>query len=477
MKRILLLILIASSAFWSCKKVRPPAPERATLDTLLIAPLSTIRLPVHYRVSELQDMLNAKIKDTFIKRWIVLSDKNDSLYLEVTRNAEIEIKRKERTLFFKIPVRITGKFIAQLAGFRVKNAVPIEAEIILHMSTQLQLDATWNLVPESTIEKIEWIREPSLKVAFINVGLRKPIEKFLLENETQITDRADDVFRQRVNTRKVVQKLWWDIQKPIRINRHGVDVWLKAYGQNLKGRLDETDPDLLSLQIELTAFVKLLIEGDSMPPSNPVLPKYVRNVVEKDSLEIFVHSQINFKRISNLLNRELDGKQLTASGYSATIKEIEVYGTKDNGLAIQMRVKGDVNGKVYFRGKAAFDSLNNTFGVKDFDFDIESESALVSSAGWLLHTAALEMIAEKLVVDVQPFLERLPELITQGIEKGKSGDKMDLNIDTLSMKPIQVITTKNDIQVIVRARGKANLNLEDKVFDKKKKVVAKNRIP
>lgn len=455
-------------ALISCKQVKPTPPEASTLDTLLQPPLSVIHLPVQYRVSALEQMLNDKIKGTFVKKWLAINDNGDSAYFEVSRQREIKLRREDRTLFYVIPVKIMGKFKAKVAGIKVKNSTPVEADINLHMATKLHLDQQWNLVPETHIEKIDWIKEPSIKVAFTKVNLRKPIEKVLHEKESQIITKADSSVQALMNTRKVVQKLWMDIQKPIRINKKGVQVWIKAHAQDLSGHIEETEADLISLNFELKTFTYIIYEGDSIPPSNPTLPDFKLNSIENDSLNIYVHSLVRFDLINKILNDGLREKELSAKGFSTTIKNINVYGTP-TGIAIEIMIRGDVDGQLYVKGTPAYDTISNTFSIRDFDFDINSENSFLSYADWLLHTTVIDMINEKLQLDTEPLAGKLPAVIMKGIEKGKTGEKVDIHINTLAVTPLTIITTKDNIQLIVRARGRATLELEQKIFEKKQK--------
>ena len=455
----------------SCKQVKPTPPEASTLDTLLKPPLSVINLPVQYRVSAVQDLLNEKIRGTFVKKWLAIGDKGDSVYLEVSRQHDIKLSRKERTLFYSVPLKISGKVRAKVIGIKVANETPVEAEINLHLATSLHLNPLWNLVPETRIEKIDWIKEPTIKVAFAKVNLRKPIENILESKEAQIIEKADSTVQGMLNTRKVVQKLWMDIQKPIRINKKGVQVWLKAHAESLTGHLQETEPDLISLQFELKTHTQIIYEGDSIPQSNPILPNFKTNEGESDSLNIYVHSLIRYELINKILNEELVDKPLSAKGFTTTIKKVNVYGTP-TGIAIEVKVRGDVDGNIYVKGTPQFDTLTYIFSVQNFDFDIDSESSFIASADWLLHTTILDLLKEKLQVDVKPLASRLPELIMQGIEKGKTGEKIEVNIDTLVVKPQIILTTKDNIQVIAKATGRASLELERKIFEKKKKVAA-----
>lgn len=465
-------MLCVAVCLFSCERVRPEPPVPSDLDTLLSPPLSVIHVPVQYRVSEIQDLLNEKVKGTFVKKWLVINDNSDSLYLEVSRREEITLRRREQTLYYTVPLKITGKVKAKVAGVRIRNATPVEALVNLHMVTSLRFDKRWNLVAKSDLKEIEWVKEPVLKVAFVKVKLRKPIESVLENKESAMISKADSLVQRLVDTRKIAQKLWGDIQKPIRISKKGITSWLKVYGEDLSGHLEETEEDLISLKFELKARARIIYEGDSMPASNPILPPFKQSMQASDSLNIYVHSLIRYELINKVLEENVKGKTLSAQGFNATISGLRVYGTS-GGIAVEVKVKGDVSGKIYARGTPAFDPNNNTFSVSDFDFDVESENSLISTADWLLHTAVLDLIKDQLTFNVEPLAARIPELITQGIEKGKTGQKIDLRIDTLHIQPQVILPTRDNIQVIANATGRASLVLEKKLFEKKKRTATK----
>ena len=144
-----------------------------------------------------------------------------------------------------------------------------------------------------------------------------------------------------------------------------------------------------------------------------------------------------------------------------------MYGT-EKGVAIKIEVKGDFDGIIYGEGTPFFSTADYTAGLHNFDFEIDSKNPIVNSADWLLHTEILSVLSEKLTYDARPVVENLPQLIHQGIEKGKSGGKMDFVVERLDAMADTIITTKNDIQLIVRGTGVASIKLEEQVFNKKR---------
>jgi hypothetical protein len=458
-------------AFSTCKKIKTNPPEASTLDTLIQLPVSVLYVPVQYRVSDFEKIINEKIQGKFIDKWMNLNDKGDSLYLAISRMRRITIQRRDRTLFIVVPLKVSGKVRAKFAGIKIKNEAPVEAEINIHLSTTLKMDSKWNLLSDTHLDKIDWIKEPKLKVGFLNINLRGPIEKMLEKKEESVTAKADATLKTALNTRKVVSDIWRDIQLAHRINKQGVQVWLRPYGVDLKGRLEETEQDLISLQFQLKTLTHIYFEGDSIPPPNTVLPDFARIDETKDSLIVYVHSLLRFDMVNDFLEKELDGKPISAKGFTTTIQHVRFYGTQ-TGIAVALQVKGDIDGTLYVKGTPSYDSLSNTIALKDFEFDISSESALINSADWLLHSKVLELISDKLKVNLTPLAVQLPKIIFNAIEKGKTGEKIDLNVDTLVLHPLVILPTRNNLQLLVMATGKASVTLNEKLFNKNDKKVS-----
>jgi hypothetical protein len=467
---ILLAILFFSV---SCNHVKPKPPTATELDTLLPLPQSTLVIPIHYEVSELEETINSKIQGTFIREWARINDKGDSLHIEITKRKKILLSWKGSTLYYSLPIKVSVKFIKSVAGIKVKNNRPIEMELVLYLATKLGFDNKWNLTPKSKLDEIHWVKDPKLNLGVVKINLRKFVINTIEKNEDKLIPKLDETLSKLLKTRNTITKIWNDIQKPIRINKKETEVWLKAYAEEMTAKLTDTDPGTVTLDVELKAWLQLIVDGQSMPASNQTLPDYKKKENTEDSIKIFVLARIPYKKVNTILNKELTGKKISAQGYSTTLKKIRIYGTNE-GLAVDLKVAGDVSGRIYARGKLHYDTLSSLLSTQEFHFDIDSENVLVNSADWLLHDNAIGIIAEKLQLDVKPYEEILPQLIMQGIERGKTGDKIDLNISNLSIVPIQHVYTNRDVQFIFKAIGRADIGLEKKIFAKKQKPIALN---
>jgi hypothetical protein len=475
--RISLIGLASILTIWmvnsSCERVKPEAPPHSTLDSTLHTPQSVLRIPIQYDVAKLEEMTNSRILGTFIDEKIPVNDKGDSLHLQIEKRGPILLSWKSPTLHCSFPLKVSGKYFKRIGkNLTLKNNEPVDMEIVLHLSTRLGLDKDWQLKTTSTLEEISWVREPKLKVLGVKFNLRKQVENAIKKNKTRLIAKLDQTIPPLLNTRKAIEKLWLDIQKPIRINKKGVQVWLKAYGENMAARLIDEGPDQISIHVRLNAYLQTVIEGETIPASNPTLPPYAMAQSSDDTLSMFLRVNLPFSLANDILKKELVGKSLKAEGYSTTIRDIDVYGS-DRGLAVKVKVKGDVDGIVYFTATPGYDTANATLFAREFGFDIDTENALVTSANWLMHDDVIKNIKEKLKIDVTPYIDTLPHLIIDGIERGRIGEKIELEISSFDVKPVQSLITADGFQLVFYAAGNARISLEQKVFARRKRIRTK----
>lgn len=454
-------------AIFGCERVKPIPPKPTALDSALQVPLSSLMIPIRYHVDSLEEMINNKITGTFVKQWIEVNENHDSLYLELTKKDKIKIRWINNSLHYSFPLHLEGKFIKRVGkNITLKNEVPVALEVVLDMATYLSFANDWSLNSSTKLKKVNWKKEPVLKIAFININLRKRLDKFLDENTSLITNIVDREIGKVIDTRAILQRLWLNIQKPIIINNVKQVVWLKHSAEDLAVNLLQ-DGKYLGLDVRLLTNVRVGADSSDMPLTNKILPAYQHLSDSEDSIEIFLLASTSFETINRILNEELKGKVISSNGYSTTIKRVESYAI-DDGLAVKLDVRGDADGSIYMRGRPSYDTVNATLSIKDFDFDVDSENALLQSADWLLHEDALRFVEEEFSLNLTPILSALPDVIKNATEKGKSADKLELFLTSLDVQPQQLLLTKNNVQLLLKAKGKAVIGLQKEVFAKRK---------
>lgn len=445
------------------KPIRPVEPVRSTLDSTLIVPVSTIRIPIEFQLQDLEKMVNTKLKGIFIKEWIAVGDKKkDSIHLELERTNPIRFTWIPGVISAKVPLRISFLFRKRTAGIRIQNDKPIVAEVILHLKSKVKLDDRWGINSTTILEGIVWEMEPSIKIAFVNVNLRKIADNYLEKNQSKITHKFDSLSHELLDTRKVVEKIWNDIQKPIILKKTNPQIGLSAHAEELMLRWNTNPLGNITGMVTLKAKVYSWFEEPEVFKIAP-LPKHKYAEKADESLDLFVLAKLPYDKLNSLTNKNIEKIIYTYESYTIGIRDAEFYGSEQE-LALMMRVKGALRGKVYLRAQPYFDTLTQVVGLRNLRYDLNTEEALLNTADWMLHDKLISILADAVKKDISEELNGLPKLIEQGVAKGKSGQKMTLTVDSLAVTSYASLITRRDIQWIFRARGKAGIALDKNIL-------------
>jgi hypothetical protein len=181
-----------------------------------------------------------------------------------------------------------------------------------------------------------------------------------------------------------------------------------------------------------------------------------------------VLATVPFEHVNKVLTQVTDTMKFDFGSRSVTVKEAQMFGT-DKGIAIKVGLQGDLTADLFVTGSIGYDSATQTVALKDFVFDIKSESTLVGAADWLAHDVIIDRISPYLSLPVGNIFAMMPTLITKGIEKGKIGRKIEVRFSELDVDIKEYLITKDNLQIILSAQGGADVQLQKGLFEKKKK--------
>jgi len=452
----------------SCSTVPPEVPQRVYLDSTLAIPESELAVPVYYPVQELESMVNEKLAEKIIEAKLAIGQKDDSLFLSISKFKPVTIEYNgDRGISYALPIQIDGTIHSKLIGIKFSNKSPVSAKIIVNLYSDLYIDNNWNLAPKSRIDSIVWIEEPTMKIVGIKINLKHTIEKILDSNQDKIVSKLDESAKNILKIRKAIEKVWVAIQKPIRINKKVVPVWLKADVAKMNGRLLKRSKDTLMIEAGILARLRTTLDSAGETGNTKPLPAFKQKAKNDPGLKVYLLATLPFDKLNEVVSQVTDTMTFRFNGHEARIHSSEVYGTTD-GVAIKIQLRGDVRAQVFLKGSIGFDSVNQKLVIDNFGFDVSSEQTLLQAADWLAHDAIIERIQPYLSLPLDNTFKVIPDLITRGIEKGKIGEKIDVRFSDFTVKIHQHLITTHSIQIILTATGKADVGLQKKIFEKKK---------
>jgi hypothetical protein len=257
--------------------------------------------------------------------------------------------------------------------------------------------------------------------------------------------------------RKPIEKVWTDLQKPMLINRKKQLLWLRFFCTSIEGRIS-LDQSAIICQTKVFATTKMITDTVGLPPVIP-LPAYKHLKDPSPHSDIHLYAFTSFDDINEQLNHHLKGKSFKAEGYTLDIKSVRAYAS-EAGVSVEVKTGNDINAKLVASGQLEFDAENLELVVRDFDFTVSSNNALVTAGDMLLHSQLKDTIASQLIVGLRSLIDTVPKLVENAIAKGKKGDKLELNFDELAVHDCEISIGAEGIHIIIHAEAKADVRLK-----------------
>lgn len=263
--------------------------------------------------------------------------------------------------------------IVQKLGSCGEDEPPRQADIGL--TTEISIGADWSLVPKTRVRQVKLLDKCSM--TFLNLDQTNKIKKRLSEKLEQVSALIDRRIG-RLDLRSRVEEAWEHLQKPVFIQPGDrylcitpVDISLS----DLNGQGDK-----LETSATIKAFVVFVwghAPAEPIPQMKPLPPAKHSDATDTQS-HIALEAFIPFEAAAAQLSESLVNHKYSVAGNEVAITAAELR--KSNaGIEMALQIAGSLKGKIYVRGKLAFDQSTNTLLIEDPDFAVESTDPVTKS--------------------------------------------------------------------------------------------------
>jgi Domain of unknown function (DUF4403) len=465
MQQCFFAFMIPVVGLLACKQIKTDQPppcesqyvvvpqDTSFLSTSLIIPTQLIEDKLNNAIG--QEILNDDDFDSSKK-----SKESDNLKLKITRLGDIQVSWKDNVARYQAPllVLIERQIVGKNVLPRSKSlALKTEFSLRLVFETSVDIGEDWKLQPHTKFVLFEWLSE--VKTLGGLVDLKKMIERRIHRQMPEILVNMDATIRAAVRLDRSIEKVWQNIQKPMVINKREELVWLKINPIQFEMGAIASEGGNLLIQSRLSATTETLVGDNPAYTIDSILPPLLKRRVLPDTAYFYMLSEIPYKNINETLASKLRGEMFEISGRRITVADVDVRGCGPN-LVLHLKVFGAAQGDIYFQGIPRYEPDSQYIVIQNFDFEVETQEALLRSADWLLHSTFKEQMKAALSIPLAEQIVKIPEAITRGIERGKAGRKMDFSIEHWDFKPRQIWVRPTDIAALVIVNARVRVELE-----------------
>lgn len=449
---------------FACKKIKTARPLCEEQYVTIPQDTSYVSTPLVISTQLIEDKLNSTLAD------VVKHDddfdnlnkegKKDKIKLKITRLGDIKITWKDNVARYQAPLLIlVERKIVDKKVLPMSKSLALKTEFSLQLifETALDVGEDWKLQPQTKFVSFEWLSEVKALGGLIDV--KRMVERRLHRQMPDILTNMDTKIRGAVRLDRSMTRVWQNIQKPMIINRKQELIWLKIKPIRFEMGTITTEAGNLMIQGRLSATTETLMGDNPVYTVDSILPPLVKRRTLPNDAYLYLLSEISYEDLNEVIDRKLSGMVFEVPGHKVKVKSAEIWGC-GNKLVLHLKVGGDVKGEIYFQGTPQYEPDSQRIAIRDFEFEVRTEEALLASAAWLLHSTFKDQMKVALGMPMGEKIAKIPEVIMKGIERGKAGKKLDLTIEQWDFRPQQIWIRSEDIAALVLVNAQVRVELE-----------------
>jgi hypothetical protein len=450
----LLLPLVACSREAPSTKSAPPdlgAPAPS-------APaLSRFSVPLEYDVTAVLRLVDQVVPRTFGSMDSVRTVNGDSrkhYAFEATRGPFTAFASgREMHLRATFAYRARGYYKPPLAP-TISAGCGSEKEqprIVVELATPLTLTSDWHLVSHARLVTIRPATTEDRDRCDVSIIHYDVTDRVIGAARSALVAKLPDIDR-KVATVDLTPRVteWWGLlSRPIRLTD---SVWLTLQPELLRMGTVRGEASVLTVPVSLDARPRI-VTGQEPTVSTLALPPLAKDTVS-DGFRIEMEGLVDYATATRAVTAALAGRRFTRAGRTVAVENVTVQPASRGRLLLSISFAGDANGRLQLIGTPRYQPATGVVDVPDLDFDLDTDSKLVSGYTWLRSDELRETIRERARVPVEPALAKGRELLLSGLNR-KLGDAvtMSATVDSVAVKGLYV--TRDALVVRADATGQA----------------------
>lgn len=458
------IVLVTSTS--SCGRsgyVDPPPPEDPG-DGVGAAharpPLSTINVPMALPLSSLVELVGEAVPRRY-------GDLDDFSPADDGGRAEVAFEL-ERLPFHAVFVAGTARLSTTvLYRVRVHYSLPLLPDIesscgighgprpalAVSIESPVSLTSDWSLRTHARVAELRpasSLETDRCKVTGLGIDVT---DRIVSDARTFLEEHLADIdsLIEHVDTRSQFASWWNTLREPIELTD---SLWLSMEPEAIRRGRILGSGDSLVVQLALQSRPQIVF-GDRPRTPSTALPPLDSGAVEP-GLDLRIDARAEYTTASRFLQETLAGRWIDMGDHSIQIDSVEVYGIGSGRLAIQLRVSGDLHGRLYLTGTPAIDPTSGEVSVPDLELDVATRDVIFAAASWFTVPELRDDLRDRARWPTAPAIDWLTMWLERGLNRDISDDlRVSGEVDGVSI--VSATALEDALWVRVAARGSASM--------------------
>jgi hypothetical protein len=458
----LFYLIFFSFLMKGCKTIEPNRPaENYFSGDPFKKEASILNIPVKFDLAQLENTVNSEIEGLLFEN--NLQEKNSKLSLKVWKKSPIEVTAVDDHFSIVVPLKVWAKAGLSFDNFGISFADEKETnfEMNLKFKTKISIDPDWNIQTVTQSDGFEWVIKPVIHLGPVKMPLETLLAGVISDQQNLVAQQLDREMRPNLDIKAQVLEAWVMLQTPYQVSKE-YNVWLKVSPVEILMTPLSGSGSSSGFSFGIKAYTETFIGEEPEKTINPDLPAITIVDSISSQFNIGLSSKIPNDEINRLLAENFQDQTFSFNNnkYQVTITDLELYGSGNN-LVIRAGLQGSINGNIYLKGTPAFSAVTQSLYLENFDFDLDTKSALIKTASWLMHGKLVEEFTNALTIPLGPQLAWATSLIDQNLNNVEIAPGIYVNGKLEELTPSGVFITEDFIIASIMAKGRADISIEN----------------
>ncbi|MBW6491136.1 MAG: DUF4403 family protein [Lentimicrobium sp.] len=448
---ILILILV------SCGTVKIEKPVETYLPGTIRPKSSVIGFTAEARLSDIQKELNRQFSGLVYDNNSLNNNGGNNIMVKAWKEGDIALTMKDNVIIYRVPLRLWIKagFKTTQLGITLSDYREVNGALALMFRTSVTLNPDWRLSTKTETTGYEWITEPVVKIAGINVPMKFVADLILQKNLKTISSSIDESIKEYLDLKPYALQAWKSLNQPIMLDDE-YKVWLSIETSEFFSSHITAANGFIRIQSGARSVIETSVgPKPSVNEPGPLPGLQVSNSV-KEGIVVNASLDIPFEEINEQASTYLVGMDFSQGKRKVKVEEVKIYGSKGK-LVAETRLSGSFKGTIYFSGIPAFNATDSTLFLKDFDYDISTRNLLVKSAAWLYQGGFRNMMVKEMVWPMASDIKMIYGEINNTLKAYPLADGVVLKGQVNRLTMDEILITPTGVKPFISSEGRINL--------------------
>jgi hypothetical protein len=170
------------------------------------------------------------------------------------------------------------------------------------------------------------------------------------------------------------------------------------------------------------------------------------------AINTYLDAVYEYKFFNKLLNDSLQNKPFEVEGRTFVIKEVNIRGSNDGKIAVDVSFTGNRKGVLHLSGTPQLDTARQYLSMPDISFALDTKDMLVNIAKGMFRKRIIKELQGKSVLDIAALVQKNKALIEARLNQQVT-DWMSTTGKLDDIRVVGLLPQKDYIQVQVYIKG------------------------